>query len=529
MFDSQQSPDDPTLHLPRFMNRPRVRRSWYPPLPSPALLLVLLVPLLAAIIISVLVLHAQPIYQMQPVRRGDIALSVSVDGALQGTIYSVGFPPGNKIAEIDVKVGQQVTAGQTLARLDTTIQQDTVNQAQTQVDAAQITLSNALANRASINAQGQAQLAAAFDVEQNAIFTCLHERNPPPNCVQQARNQYAATVAQVSAQNVSADSQVSAAQAQLRVVQAQLTAAQHSLGSATLTAPAAGVIAAINGVVGGTVDTTGATSGGSAPPFIQLTDLTAMHIVARVNERAVGEVAAGDPVSFSVATYPGRVFHGTVVGVSPLGQVSSSGVLYPVTIDVDMGGALGAGLLPGMAASATISADRRFGVLLIPASAVSFAQSGPSSQIVPLVTTEQINQALSQAQQMTAQVRAAGSADNPHPGIVLERIKDRWIVKPVVLGLTDGTSYEVLAGLALGESVVVGTGSPSFGTATPTATPLASPTPATTVTPATTTTPSATPIASPSPSGTPAPMTTPSPSYTATPIPTAVPGAGSSG
>ena len=48
------------------------------------------------------------------------------------------------------------------------------------------------------------------------------------------------------------------------------------------------------------------------------------------------------------------------------------------------------------------------------------------------------------------------SEDDPTAAYVLERTKDQWVVKPVVLGLTDDTSYEVLAGLSENEPIVVG-------------------------------------------------------------------------
>ena len=39
---------------------------------------------------------------------------------------------------------------------------------------------------------------------------------------------------------------------------------------------------------------------------------------------------------------------------------------------------------------------------------------------------------------------------------MLERANNQWTAKPIVLGLTDGNSFEVLSGLSLGESVAVG-------------------------------------------------------------------------
>lgn len=47
------------------------------------------------------------------------------------------------------------------------------------------------------------------------------------------------------------------------------------------------------------------------------------------------------------------------------------------------------------------------------------------------------------------------SKEKPIPAVVLEYTNNTIIVKPVVLGLTNGMNYEVLAGLAAGKSVLV--------------------------------------------------------------------------
>ena len=45
------------------------------------------------------------------------------------------------------------------------------------------------------------------------------------------------------------------------------------------------------------------------------------------------------------------------------------------------------------------------------------------------------------------------SLDHPTPAYVVALVKGKWVAQPVVLGLTDGRNYEVLAGLVLGEKV----------------------------------------------------------------------------
>ena len=49
------------------------------------------------------------------------------------------------------------------------------------------------------------------------------------------------------------------------------------------------------------------------------------------------------------------------------------------------------------------------------------------------------------------------SNDNPTAAYILEGSAGKISAKPVVLGLTDDTVYEVLSGLSSGETIIVGT------------------------------------------------------------------------
>ena len=326
-------------------------------------------------------------YQFRQVTQGNIALVVSATGPVQGTIYNADFLATGRVSEIDVKLGQSVNAGQTLAKIDNTALEDALKQAQ-----------------ASLQQQKDFGTQDAINVAQDQVNT-----------------------------------------------------AQHNLDNATLAAPHAGVVTAINGAVGGmtTGGGSGSSGGGgsSAVGFIQIVDRSSLQVQANVNESDIGGVAVGQAVSFTVNAYGSRTFHGTVGAIAPLGQNASNVVTYPVTINVDMKSIPGANVLPGMTASVTITIATHSNALLVPVDAINFAQA--STQI----SSSERDAALSQAQQMMAGLQSGGtggSKSNMTASFVLEPANNRWTAKPVVLGLTDGTSYEVLSGLTLGESVAVG-------------------------------------------------------------------------
>lgn len=392
-------------------------------------------------------------YQFATARQGNIILSVSATGPVQSGLYNLSFNGTGKISEIDVSVGQQVKQGQVLAKLDPTSLQDALNQAKNSLTSAQIGYNNSLISLQNTQNQGQANLNSAYDQEQNALHTCTTESNPPPNCTQAAQDQYAATQAQVNAQNASAQAQVNSTQAQLQSAQTQVQTAEDTIGNTTLTAPHDGVVATVNGIVG-----ENASSGSTA--FIQIIDLSSLQVMASINEADVGNVADGQSVTFTTDAYPNITFTGTVSAISPLGQTSSNVVTYAATINVDTTNLHGKKLYPGMTATTTIITAERQNVMEVPNTALTFAIQAANPNGLHLITRTAAIQALQQArallQKLSAQTTApVPSTDTLRAGLALERVNGSWVTIPVVVGLSDGTNTEVVAGLKQGDSIAI--------------------------------------------------------------------------
>src|SRR2546421_398914 len=89
-------------------------------------------------------------YTQQAAAIGNIALTVSASGAISPKAeYDMNFSVSGPISAIDVPVGQQVKAGQTLATVKSSSLQDAVTQAQQSVINAQTTYNDAFNNGAS--------------------------------------------------------------------------------------------------------------------------------------------------------------------------------------------------------------------------------------------------------------------------------------------------------------------------------------------------------------------------------------------
>ncbi|MBA2396149.1 MAG: efflux RND transporter periplasmic adaptor subunit [Ktedonobacteraceae bacterium] len=204
-------------------------------------------------------------------------------------------------------------------------------------------------------------------------------------------------------------------------------------------------------------------SGGSGNgAFIQVVNLSSLQIQANVNEADTANVQVGNPVQFTVNSYGSRFFKGKVSAISSNGVTSSNVVTYPVIIDIDKQSIQGAQILPGMTASVTITVIQHHNVLTIGVNAVNYARSAGNSSSggTSIVSPQQIAAAQSQANQWLNSLQTRNPAlasENPLATyVIVSGHRGTFNAKPVVLGLTDGNSYEVLQGLASGDNVVAG-------------------------------------------------------------------------
>jgi multidrug efflux pump subunit AcrA (membrane-fusion protein) len=198
---------------------------------------------------------------------------------------------------------------------------------------------------------------------------------------------------------------------------------------------------------------------------MQIVDNTNLQIQSNVNESDMANLQVGQPASFTVNAYPTRQFTGTVAAVSPLGQTSSNVVSYPVYVNVPRSEVDSANLLPNMTANVTITVVQHNNALLIPTSAVNFARNasrGVSIGTTPqLITPQQATSATNQARQTLNALESQNPSivnSSPTPAFVIEPLGNTFVAKPIVTGLTDsaGTQYEVLSGLAVGETFISG-------------------------------------------------------------------------
>ena len=199
--------------------------------------------------------------------------------------------------------------------------------------------------------------------------------------------------------------------------QSNYSKSQKNIGYAKIYSPIDGVVLSRAVDEGQTV-----ASGFSTPTLFTIAnDLTAMRVIANVDEADIGSVKEGQRVEFEVDAYPEDTFRGTVTQVRLQATTTSNVVTYQVVIDAPNPDQK---LMPGLTANITIFTLDKHDVLAVPVRALRFTPEGEKYQ-----------------ENTVWKQLADGS---------LEAAK-------VVTGVSDGVQTEILEGLAAGDRVVTGT------------------------------------------------------------------------
>lgn len=402
------------------------------------LLVVLLVVLLGGVLFYVRRSSQSPVqYTQQAVNYGNITVTASATGPIDPKAqYDLNFAASGVVSEIDVHVGQQVKAGQALAKLNSTSLQDALTQAQQTLTSDQVSYNDALNSQSATLSQANAAIATATDTYNNSKQT------------QSDLDQLNQTKAQWAAQEQSAQASVDKAYQTLLSGQDAVTAAQHNLSNVILTAPANATVASINGTVGQTAGSgsSGSTSGSTSQGFIVLVDTSAYTISAQVSEADIGKVRLGQPAQFTVPAYPSQTFRAIVTSIQTVGQTSSNVVNYTVDLAVDAQSLQNATLYTGMTATVNITTAQRIGALVVNNSAFSFTTTALQAGALDRTT---LTSALG------GSFTSGSGSSQGNRRIVLELKNNKLTPVLVTVGLTNGTSSEVLSGLQAGDQVVV--------------------------------------------------------------------------
>ncbi|MBQ3734733.1 MAG: efflux RND transporter periplasmic adaptor subunit [Bacteroidales bacterium] len=228
---------------------------------------------------------------------------------------------------------------------------------------------------------------------------------------------------------------------QLKTAQSELSRAQTNLSYATIYSPIDGVVMDKAVEEGQTV----AASFNTPTLFTIANDLTKMQVETKVDEADIGEVKAGQPVTFTVDAFPDDVFTGIVKEVRINPTVTANVVTYTVIIDAPNPESK---LFPGMTASVTITTKKESGVS-IPMTAL-FASIDPE-MMKQLEKKGYTFKSLYKNQEELTQ----GLKDITKKTIWVKAGENVYEQRSVTVGLNNGVKTLIPEGLREGEEVVI--------------------------------------------------------------------------
>ncbi len=162
--------------------------------------------------------------------------------------------------------------------------------------------------------------------------------------------------------------------------------------------------------------------------FTIANDLKKMQVEVDVDEADIGHVKVGQSASFTVDTYPGEEFSGTVSQIRLEPTESSNVITYTVIVDAPNPDER---LYPGMTANITITTQSPKGIC-VPSEALYF---NPSPETVANYTI--VNRAQTESK-------------------VWYTEGEKIISKDVTVGASDGVETIILSGVNLGDNIITG-------------------------------------------------------------------------
>ncbi|WP_180059681.1 MacA family efflux pump subunit [Acinetobacter sp. YH12128] len=421
----------------------------------------LIVAIIAALAIAVTAWHffkpkqEQPQYITAEVSRGDIENSVLATGVLEATkMVSVGAQVSGQVKKMYVQLGDEVKQGQLIAQIDSVRQENDLKTAEASIKNQQAQLAVKNANLAKVDAEYK---------RQQAMYA------------QDATSRAELESALASYKTAQAD--IAAINAQIEQSRLTLATAKEDLGYTQIVAPMDGTIVAIVTEEGQTVN-----ANQSAPTIVKLAKLDTMTIKAEISEADVMKVQEGQSVYFTTLGDSETKHYATLRQVEPApnsintesnsntSSSSSTAVYYNALFDVPNEDGK---LRIDMTAQVYIILDEAKNILTVPAAAVQTSNRPQRSRNNTSTDGESADK--------NTNAEAKSNKDNPNRPKRLELTEaEKALVKqgkasvamvrvlqadgsaqpqPVLLGLNNRVTAQVIRGLKQGDKVVIADGS----------------------------------------------------------------------
>jgi HlyD family secretion protein len=240
------------------------------------------------------------------VKKRTVVEVVSANGKIAPE-FEVKLSPdvSGEIIELYVKEGDQIKAGQLLAKINPEIYLSNYDRTIAALNTSQANLANAKARLAQVNSQ-YINAKSSFERSEK-----LHNQNTISDAdYETAKANYEVAKAEVEA----ADESVKASAFNVKSAEAGVKESKENLSKTSIFAPTGGTISKLNIEKGERV--AGASQFGSGTEILRIANLTTMEVNVSVNENDIVRVSLNDTALVEVDAYQNRKFKGIVTEIS---------------------------------------------------------------------------------------------------------------------------------------------------------------------------------------------------------------------
>ena len=223
-------------------------------------------------------------------KKGSFSKKVDATGEIFATeLIDVGAQVSGQIKKLYVKLGDQVKKGDMIASIDSSTQQNSIDnkEAQLAIYKAQLESAKVALNIAKTQ----------FDRE-NALFS---KNATSKQEFESAKNTYSANSAKIKE-----------LEAQIKQTNIELSTAKINLGYTKITAPRDGTVVSVQVEEGQTVNANQTT-----PTIVNIADLSHVKMKMQIAEGDITKIKVGTPVEYSILSEPTKKFQTTVSLIDP--------------------------------------------------------------------------------------------------------------------------------------------------------------------------------------------------------------------
>ena len=223
-------------------------------------------------------------------KKGSFSKKVDATGEIFATeLVDVGAQVSGQIKKLYVKLGDQVKKGDMIASIDSSTQQNNIDnkEAQLAIYKAQLESAKVALNIAKTQ----------FDRE-NALFA---KNATSKQEFESAKNTFSSNSAKIKE-----------LEAQIKQTNIELSTAKINLGYTKITAPRDGIIVSVQVEEGQTVNANQTT-----PTIVKIADLYDVKMKMQIAEGDITKIKVGTPVEYSILSEPTKKFQTTVSSIDP--------------------------------------------------------------------------------------------------------------------------------------------------------------------------------------------------------------------